>query len=116
MREAIQSELDRAILETHRNMNPMQLEFYFTTLHISESENHVLHKFAIGQNNTALFSKAVLPSWLNFSNYGSLWETFQAHLHYFNECSDLKLYISHFVIKSESIFVIHKELDWNIWV
>lgn len=90
-----------------RKINPFDLNLYFTTFHISQSENHVLSHFSFVPNNTTLISQAVVPAWLNSIDLGAIWKALQFHSQTLYTRFDIYFCISHAVIPSKSVFIVH---------
>ena len=85
----------------------LQLDFHFTTFHISESEDQILNNSATRPNYTALFDEAVLLARLYFRKHGTVRDAIQAQVWSFEYWSNIKLCIPHFVIKIECVPVIN---------
>lgn len=91
-----------------RNIYPLQLELYFTTLNIPQPKKRVLDNLAIFIHNTAFFRIAILLAGHYSGYYGSTGDVLKAcRPHCIYKWYDVKFCIAHFIIARKCIPVIN---------
>ena len=90
-----------------RNVYPLQLELYLSTLNVLQPENHVLGKPTVPPANMALICEAIPGAWSDRLYDGAVPNVLRVHIYSFHQGCYIDLCVSHRVISAESVLVKH---------